>query len=477
MPFRAKKRKCAGCRKYVPLHAIFESSIKGRKMMNRIRGKLRLTLRLLIVGITLNFQFTTVKCMAQQRAMTVAELFDLVEENSSSLQAAKSEVEVAEHSVSAAKSARLPDINASLSLSYIGNVLKTDRDFSNAVGFSSPHFGNAFTLEAGQPVYSGGALTAGVRLAETNKDMANNGVEATRDAQRFNALTAYLQLLKADNEIRVYNENIALTERLIEDIRAKHEQGMALKNDITRYELQKQTLILALRKVQDNRNTMNHRLCNLLGINMETEIMPDTTLNDHAPHGNEAEWQMRANANSTTLMQSTLSTDIAKHQLKLARAAQLPKVSIFAMDNFSGPYTYDIPPIDNNFNVWTVGVAVSYSLSSLYKDNKSIRRAKAELRESKETLADTEESVDNAVNEAYTLYMQAFEQLRTRQKSAQLARENYEVINDRYLNDLALITDMTDASNIRLSAELDETNARIDIVFAYYRLLCIVGEI
>ena len=412
-----------------------------------------------------------------QEVMTVEGLFNLVEANSAALRVAKSGAEAAVHSVSAAKSERLPYIGASLSVSYMGNVLMTDRDFGDATGFSSPHVGNSFTVEAEQMVYSGGALTAGVKLAEIEKGLAETGVEATRDDQRFIAVAQFLELMEADNDIRVYESNISLTEKLIDDIKAKHSQGMALRNDITRYELQMETLRLGLRKARDRRGILNHQLCNTLGLDAASVIVPDTTLLELSGESSEGEWQGKALACSPQMLSSELDIKAAHQRLRLAKSEQRPKLAVFAADNFNGPFTYDIPPIDNNFNIWYVGVGVSYPLSSLFKANKKVRSLEVKLRESQERRGRVAEEIDNRVNEAHTLYLQAFDDLRTRRKSAQLARENYDVVNARYLNDLALITDMTDASNIRLSAELDETNARIQIVYAYYRMKYVAGDI
>ena len=414
---------------------------------------------------------------AQEETLTVERLFELVEANSQALIVAKSGVESAEHGVAAAKSERLPDLNASLSFSYYGNVIQTDRDFSDAIGFSSPHFGNSFTFNAQQVVYAGGALTAGIRLAEIGREQAETGVAATRQAQRFLAVAQYLELLQADNALRVYDRNIELTRKLIDDIEAKHTQGMALKNDITRYELQMETLRLGKRKVEDRRSVLNHQLCNTLGLETTTYIQPDTTLMLLSEQEREADWQARAAAASTDILMASLNTRAAQQQVKLAKSELLPHLALFAWDDFTGPYNYDLPPVDKNYNVWSVGVGLSYSLSSLFKQNKKVRQSKAQLLVSQEAEAETAEALDNRMNEAHTLYLQAFEDLRTRRKSAQLARENYEVVNDRYLNDLALITDMTDASNILLSAELDETNARIQIVYAFYKMKYIAGEI
>ncbi|MBR6827650.1 MAG: TolC family protein [Prevotella sp.] len=413
----------------------------------------------------------------EKRAMTVKELFELVETGSKTLQESKTSVDFAQKGVEAARAQRLPDVNASLSASYNGNVVVMDRDFTNAQGFSSPHFGNSFALEAQQVVYAGGAVNAGIRVAELQRDIAVSGQRATLNAQRFMALGQYLDLFKIQNRMQVYEQNIALTRRLIDDIHAKQEQGMALKNDVTRYELQMETLLLGLRRLQDQQAILNHLLCNTLGIN-EVSIVPDSTIVSHAfANDGEQYWQQVALTSSPQMEQSELSTKMAEQQLKLAKSELLPKVAVVAADNFSGPFTYDIPPIDKNINYWYVGVGVRYNLSSLFKQNKKVRQAKTGVKQSLQQQKVAAESLDNQVQQAWTLWQQTYADLDTQKKSVQLARQNYEVVNERYLNQLALITDMLDASNIRLNAELQEVDARINIVYAYYKMKFIAGTL
>lgn len=416
--------------------------------------------------------------MAQsQRRMTIDNLFSQLEKGSSVMKQSVSEQSVAQHGIEEAKSRRLPDINASLSASYNGNVLMTDRDFSDAKGFSQPHFGNSFALQAEQVVYAGGAINAGIRMAELQKQMADNSLQLTRNQLRFVALGQYLDLYKIANGIKVYDSNIELTQKLIADIKAKQEQGMALRNDVTRYELQMEQLKLGKRKLEDQRAIVNHQLCNTLGIN-DTEVVPTENVENMSfANATETALQTEATASSPMLRQSAVGMEMASQQLKLAKSEMLPKVAVVAADNFAGPFTYDIPPIDKNFNIWYVGVGVKYSLSSLFKANKTIRRAKAQQQQSKESHAVASESLSNKVQQAYTLHQQAYVELQTQQKSVELARQNYQVVNNRYLNQLALITDMVDASNIRLNAELQEVNARINLAYTYYNIRYAVGNI
>ena len=413
----------------------------------------------------------------ERRTLTVDQLFDFVESNSKTLQTQKTSVEFASKGLDAAKSQRLPDINTSLSLSYNGNVLITDRDFSEAHGYSVPHMGNSFALEAQQVVYAGGAINAGIRMAELQQEAAQTSEQQTRQQQRFLALGQYLDLYRLFNQQQVYEQNIKLTLRLIEDIQAKHSEGMALRNDVTRYELQLENLRLALRKAQDQRSILNHQLCNTLGL-QDVEIVPDTTLTQTTfGHSGEEAWQTEALSSSPALKQAAIGKLMADQELKLAKSELLPKVALVAADHLNGPFTYDIPPKDINVNYWYVGVGVQYPISSLFKGNKKLHQARIATRRSTEAHAVAAEQVNNAVQQAYTLYEQAYAELDTQRKSVELASQNYKVVNDRYLSQLALITDMIDASNIKLQAELQEVNALIGIVYAYYQMKYVSGTL
>ena len=417
----------------------------------------------------------TVAKAQSERRMTVDDLFQLVESNSKTLQETKISVEFAQKGIEAARAQRLPDVNATLSASYNGNVVVMDRDFTNANGYSSPHFGNSFALEAQQVVYAGGAIDAGIRMAELHRDMAVAGQRQSSNAQRFLALGQYLDLYKIQNRMQVMQQNIQLTARLIEDIQAKHEQGMALRNDVTRYELQMENLRLSLRKLQDQQVVLNHQLCNTLGLT-DITILPDTAIVAQVlGNDNEGHWQQTALTSSPLMEQSQLSTQMAEQQLRLAKSELLPKVAVVAADNFSGPFIYDIPPLDKNINYWYVGVGVKYPISGLFKQNKKVQQAKIDIKRSQEHQRVAAETLDNQVQQAYTLYRQSYADLDTQRKSVELARQNYQVVSDRYLNQLALITDMLDASNIRLNAELQEVDARINIVYAYYKMKYIAG--
>ena len=80
------------------------------------------------------------------------------------------------------------------------------------------------------------------------------------------------------------------------------------------------------------------------------------------------------------------------------------------------------------------------------------------------------EGVENAIQAAYTNYLTSFTELQTQRKSVELATHNYRIIENRYENGLALVSDMTDAANVKLETELALVNARINVIYNYYQL-------
>lgn len=412
------------------------------------------------------------------RPLEIKDLFSLIDNNNNSLRVSKSAVEAARHDVAASRSQRLPDISAGLSASYNGNVLLMDRHFGDVHGLHSPHFGNQFVLEARQTVYSGGALSSGIRLSELGLEKAGVATELTRQQQRFIALGEYLDLEKIANREKVVNSNIELTKKIISDIEERHRQGMALRNDVTRYELQMETLKLNLTKLRNQRAVINHQLCAALGLAFTDSIVPTENVADKTfSRDMESAWQNNATESSQAIRIASINEQVAEQQVRLARSEMLPKVAIVAENNFNGPITFELPPINKNLNVWYVGVGVTYPVSSLFKSNKKLRQAKVESRQAQEQAAVAREQVNNQMKTAWTDYQQSYVELQTQQKSVELARQNFDVVNDRYANQLALVTDMIDASNMRLDAELAEVDARINIAYAYYRMMYIAGEL
>lgn len=408
---------------------------------------------------------------AQPKVGSLEELFQLAEENSRSIQSYRTGKEAADEALKAAKSLRMPDINISASVSYLGDGRLWDRDFSNGMRIDMPHFGQNFALEAQQTIYAGGAISSRIATAELEQLLAELDWKKNRQDIRFLLVGYYLNLYKLNNQAQVLQHNLDLTDQVIARMEARHEQGTVLKNDITRYELQEEDLQVQLTRVLDECKILGHTLATTLHLPEGTIIVPDSSLLECAGGTlSEQAWQSLASQSNLDLQHAQTTIDLNEQQVKAERSERLPHVSIVAADHLDGPITIEVPVLDNNFNYWYVGVGVKYNLSSLFKNGNRLKQARLNVRRAQENKELVEEQVENAVQAGYTRFLTSLSELRAKEKSVQLSHENYEIVSHRYEHELALLTDMLDASNTKLAAELELENARISVIYNFYYL-------
>lgn len=392
------------------------------------------------------------------QAMTLTALYNLADQQSQKVRVSEVALQAASEGVAAAKSALLPSVDLSLQGSYTGNAFMLSRGFSTggttdyivpgmgAIPVANgkqdtPHWGNSFTAQVSQVVYAGGAIRSGIRMAELGEKMAELDVEKNRQEVRFLLTGYYLDLYKLGN----------------------------------RYEFQLQGLELTLAKLTDASTIINHQLVTTLHLPEQTVIVPDknelnTEIDALSAIAVQDTWQQTATDNNLGIRQATVATNLAEQKVKQAKAESLPSVAVVAENHLFGPYTQDLIPKDCNVNVWFVGIGVKFNLGSLWKNKHHIRKARTEHRQSREALALAREGVENAVQANYTNLLTSYTEVKTQQKQVELANQNYSVVQNRYQNDLALLTDMVDASNMKLSAEMALINARISMLYNFYTL-------
>lgn len=415
---------------------------------------------------------------AQPMLMTIEQLFELADKNSKDIQLHNLMINEADQAVKVAKNKLLPTIDAKVELSYIGDGVMTDRDFSNGIHADMPHFGNSFVLKASQVVYSGGAISGNIERSKLEAVKARHEYDISRQDLRFLLLGYYLDLFQLNNQKIVYERNVEQTQILVKDMRVAYDQGTALKSDITRYELQLQNLQLGLTATKNKINVINYKLATTLGLDSDAVILPDTTalFNMTVERKMENDWMEESKFTPQMELANT-EIEICKNNERLVRAEKLPKVSISVTNDFNGPILVEVPPLDNNFNYWFAGVSLSYSFDALFKTGKKMKQAKLATLQSQTRRELTEEHISNAIHEAFVNLNEAYVRLETQQKSVQLAHENYGIVRQRYINGLALITDMLDASTTQLDMELQLANYQIGILYQYYLLKKITGTL
>ena len=413
-----------------------------------------------------------------RRVVTLEEIYRTAEAGSAKLRTAYASEREAYSEIAEKRDARLPDISAEASVGFIGDGFTAKRDFTDYQRAPIPHLSNGIGLTVSQPLYTGGAIKNSIEMAELKSTAARFATDLQRDNLRMRLTGYYLDIYKYHNLRRVVESNLAAAQRVLKDMHARYEQGTVLLNDITRFELLVSNLELEITRIDNTLRILNNNLVTLAGMAPETVIIPDSTLIDRAVQvPGLSQWQQEATESSPQLKLARNGVEISRKAEELVLADRRPKIGVQAGWSLNGPILVEVPPINRNLSYWYVGVGISYNISSLYKNNRTRARSRAATVVAQNRLDEAGEDVALAVNEAHIRWQESQTELATRNKGVELAMRNYKTVSTRYGAGMALITDLLDAANSRLDAEQQLVNARINIIYNYYRLLFTSGKI
>jgi len=235
-------------------------------------------------------------------------------------------------------------------------------------------------------------------------------------------------------------------------------------------------------KLTDAMSIINHQLAITLHLPEGSVIEPDIQELENeylslASVASQDTWKQTAAEQNIGIRQANVAAGMAEQKIKATKAASLPSVALVVEDNLFGPYTNDLIPVNSNVNAWFVGLGVKYNLSSLWNNRHQVRKARIDARQSREQVTLARKGVENGVQAGYVNFLTAFTEVNTQEKQVELADQNYAVVENRYQNELALLTDMLDASSLKLSAEMSLVNARISLLYSYYKLKYVTSSL
>lgn len=441
-----------------------------------ITGKKKMTKKGFIFSAMLA---VSISCMqAQTQMLTMDEVFRLADENSKSINIHSLMTDEAEKAIEIAKNDLLPSVGAKANVQYIGNCVTFDRDYSNWETGELPHFGNSLILKATQVIYAGGKIKNNINLKRLEKESSVQDEILNRQDLRFLLAGYYLEISKLSNQKFVYENNISQTKLLVKDMQAAYKQGTALKSDITRYELQLQNLELGLTSVKNRINVISYKLASTIGLDPEVKIVTDTASLLKLPIESKSQELWLSNKEEIPMMKKAdLNIKMSENKIKSIKGEYLPDIRFAVTGEMTGPIMVEVPPLDINFAYWFAGIEISYNLDVLFKGKKKMRHARINRQKMIVEKEYAEEELENSVHEACIGLDEAYTRMQTRLKSVQLAHENYNIVRQRYLNGLSLITDMLDAGNTQLDTELQLANDRINIIYQYLLLKKITGTL
>lgn len=436
---------------------------------NHIQQTLLHTFLLLLLPMLTHAQTDTL-------TLSLEQLFGQGMEHSLQLEADRLQERMAGERAQTARKNLLPDIQIGLRGAMTGQPVVWQRGLSEPTRPDAPDWQQNYAADFTQPLYQGGRLRYAIRQSDLQKEAAALQTATDQADIKLQLLQQYLNLFSLYKQHLVLKRNIDESERRLIDIRRMKREGLITNNDVLRSEMQLTDNRLSLQQTENDISLVSRQLNILLGMDEDLLLYPDTTLlqQAYAPEPCE-DYIAQAYGNDPAMLLLKKQTELAQNDVRLTRAELLPRLSLYASNTLARPLSRTLDDLYNN--TWNVGLTLSYPLSALYRNKHRINEARqaVELRRNAEALKQQE--IRMTVHNAYLRHQEAVERVEALKLSVKQANENYRIMRNRYLNQLAILTDLLDADNLRLNAELQLTTARTQVIYTYYELLRAAGEL
>lgn len=424
--------------------------------------------------IVLVFILLSVTGYGQQpaRKLSVEELFELGTTNSLNVQGAKINLNISSGNLSDKKADRLPNINVGVVGGYIGEPTIFKRGLTQPEHPGMPDWSQNYSVDLLQPLYIGGSIKKSIDKAQLQKQIAELTVEQNISQIKLLLMGKYLDILQLYKQQEVIATSISQAQQRLHDIESMERNGMVTSSDVLRSQLQLSNFELSLKQAQNDLVIASTQLDIALGLDEDLLILPDSSILQNAytllPYESYVDL---AYEKYPELRISQQNVEIASKEMQITRAGYLPKLSLHASNILARPLTSVSPAMDVYANNWNVGLTLSYNLASLYQNKHKMGMVKENIKYMDIEKQKVMQNIRMNVKTDYIKHNEALERIHTLEISVKQATENYRIVLNKYNNQIAILTDLLDASTLQLNAQLQLTMAQTNAIYTYYQLL------
>lgn len=427
-----------------------------------------------LIGVT---QAQTIPPENHQK-LTLTEAWQKAEEYNKTLQEQNLRSQISHEKVQDTKSERLPEIGASTQYARITNLPIYERGILNTPT-QYPVLHNMFQLktEAYFNLYEGKKLQTKIKSEATEHERVEIQKEESVSQVKLRVAAVYLDLQRSLIFKDLTLKNIEEAEKRLTDIRELHKNGVVIRSDLLRAELQLSRQKMALREIENSIAITSQKLNLMIGLPESTIIQPVALAEGDSLSRSYDSYLDEAFDHAHLLRISEKEQELTGLRLKELQADSKPKVGLFAEYQYGYPQITFFPYTGALYGFGMGGLKASYALSSLYHNKHKIQAAAIDVQRQEVITSDRKDQVKQAVKEAYVRYGESLQRIQVAELSIRQASENYRIVKNTYFNQLALLTDLIDADTQLLQSQYDLAAARLTARLQYYQLLHTTGNL
>ncbi|MFH0774843.1 MAG: TolC family protein [bacterium] len=394
---------------------------------------------------------------AEVKPLTIDQSIQIALANNYSLQAASKRQTSASEKINEAKAGFFPTLGLSLNYTKL----------NEAPSFGAMTIGDDDIYEVkttlSQPLFSGGRLSAGLKIAESNCESAQYEYERVKNELILAVKSAYFGILKALKFQEVATDAVKQVVSHLRIVHNLYDVGMVAKVDLLKAEVQlanvKQNLVKA-----ENGLILSKAVFNQVLAQDQNRPVDIVDILEFTPYEINLETCIQeALQFKPELNQIKENINILKQMVRLTKSESYPSVAII------GNYDYKKQGIDWE-KTWLVGIMANYTLWDWNARKSRTRQSEANLEAIKAQQLSLSDAITLEVRQAYLSLDEAKKNIEVAQKSISQAEESLRITEEMYKEGTTTNADVLDSQTMLTQARTNYYQALYDYNLAWAKL-------
>ncbi|MCR5470643.1 MAG: TolC family protein [Prevotella sp.] len=407
---------------------------------------------------------------AQPKQWTLRECCDYAVEHNIGIKQQDNQRRQQELQVSTAKNSRLPDLSGSVSQSFsFGRSLTPDN-----VYVSKNSNGTSLNLSTSMPLFTGFRIPNEIKMSQLNLEAYTADLEKAKNDVRMQVAQAYVQILY-DMEI----SDVAHRQIEIDSAQVKRLQAFVENGKASEAELSQQNAALANSRLTATQADNDTRLA-LLTLTQLLELptpddftivrpVPEEMSNALALQVTPDQIYAEALGIKPEIVAQQLRLKAYNHNIKIAKSAHYPTLSFGA--NMSTDYSSVEPnsmgrQFDGNFKQG-VSLSLNVPIFNRFQTRNRVRDAIIQRETQQLQVENTKKTLYKEIQQVYYNALNAQTKEKSSMEALQSSKDAFTLMQAKYENGKATITEFNEAKNAYLKAESDLVQARYENLYQH----------
>ncbi len=305
----------------------------------------------------------------------------------------------------------------------------------NPVSISMMKNGTIGALMAVQPVFAGGQIINGNKLAKVGEDVSRLQLQLSENEVEKTVEQYFWQLASMQEKMKTIDAVDTLLAGIHNDVDVAVRAGLALPNDLLQVQLRRNDIESQRLKLQNGISIVRLLLSQYCGLTNSQFTIDHSQFTIHNYQLSIVNCQLESLPEYQLLGKQVEAANLQK---KLAVGQNLPSVAVGAGYNYHNL-------LDNNTTFGMVFATVSVPISDWWSGSHAIKRRKIEHQKAVEQLEDNARLLEIRMLNARNGVEESYQQLLLAQRSIGQAEENLRLNRNYYKAGVSKMSDLLEA--------------------------------